>query len=141
MTNTSVVPSTPQAAKLPVTVDTRGRVRTSREQRRLILAEFERSGVSAIEFARRSGLKYSTLAGWRHRHRRSPRPGRLRPVRLLEAVLPTASLAASSLPALTALPALPVLLPGGARLEIGCAAQLPLAVALLRELEKPAAAC
>ena len=51
------------AAKLPVTVDTRGRVRTSREQRRLILAEFERSGVSAVEFSRRSGLKYSTLAG------------------------------------------------------------------------------
>ena len=87
---TSLTTSTPQAAKLPVTVDTRGRVRTSREQRRLILAEFERSGVSAVEFARRSGLKYSTLAGWRHRHRRSHRPGRVRPVRLLEAVLPTA---------------------------------------------------
>jgi transposase-like protein len=133
---TSLVTATPQAAKLPVTVDTRGRVRTSREQRRLILDEFERSGVSAVEFARRSGLKYSTLAGWRHRHRRSHRPGRLHPVRLLEAVLPTAPL-----PASTALPALPVLLPGGARLEIACAAQLPLAVALLRELGKPAAAC
>jgi transposase-like protein len=130
---TSLTTSTPQAAKLPVTVDTRGRVRTSREQRRLILAEFERSGVSAVEFARRSGLKYSTLAGWRHRHRRSHRPGRVRPVRLLEAVLPTAPV-----PSLTALP---VLLPGGARLEIACAAQLPLAAALLRELEKPAAAC
>jgi len=133
ITNTSAVTSTPQAAKLPVTVDTRGRVRTSREQRRLILAEFERSGVSAVEFARRSGLKYSTLAGWRHRHGRSHRPGRLRPVRLLEAVLPTAPV-----PSLTALP---VILPGGARLEIACAAQLPLAAALLRELEKPAAAC
>jgi len=130
ITNTSAVTSTPQAVKLPVTVDTRGRVRTSREQRRLILAEFERSGVSAVEFARRSGLKYSTLAGWRHRHRRSHRPGRLRPVRLLEAVLPTAPLTA-----------LPVILPGGARLEIACAAQLPLAAALLRELEKPAGAC
>jgi transposase-like protein len=127
---TGVATSIPQAAKLPVTVDTRGRVRPSREQRRLILAEFERSGVSAVEFARRAGLKYSTLAGWRHRHRRSHRPGRLRPVRMLEAVLPTAPLSA-----------LTVLLPGGARLEIACAAQLPLAVALLRELEKPAAAC
>jgi hypothetical protein len=78
-------------------------------------------------------LKYSTLAGWRHRHRRSHRPGHLRPVRLLEAVLPTAPV-----PLLTALP---VILPGGARLEIACAAQLPLAAALLRELEKPAAAC
>jgi transposase-like protein len=133
MTTTGIATSTPQAAKLPVTVDTRGRVRTSREQRRLILDEFERSGVSAVEFARRSGLKYSTLAGWRHRHRRSHRPGRLRPVRLLEAVLPTAPV-----PSLTALP---VILSGGARLEIACAAQFPLAAALLRELEKPAAAC
>ncbi len=133
MTNAGVATSTSAVAKLPVTLDTRGRVRTSREQRRLILDEFERSGVSAVEFARRSGLKYSTLAGWRHRHRRSKRPGPVRPVRLLEAVLPT-----SSLPAMATLP---VLLPGGARLEIACTAQLPLAAALLRELEKPAAAC
>ena len=131
MTNTGVATSTPAAAKLSVTIDTRGRVRTSREQRRLILDEFERSGVSAVEFARRSGLKYSTLAGWRHRHRRSKRSGPVRPVRLLEAVLPTAPL--------PALATLPVLLPGGARLELSCAAQLPLAVALIRELEKPAA--
>ena len=128
---TGVVTSTPAAAaKLQVTIDTKGRVRTSREQRRLILDEFERSGVSAVEFARRSGLKYSTLAGWRHRHRRSKRPGPVRPVRLLEAVLPDSSRPAPA--------ALPVLLPGGARLELSCAAQLPLAAALFRELEKPA---
>lgn len=133
MTNTGVATSPAQAAKLPVTIDTKGRVRTSREQRRLILDEFERSGVSAVEFARRAGLKYSTLAGWRHRHRRSKRSGTVRPVRLLEAVLPAASM---PVPA-----ALPVLLPGGARLELTCAAQLRLAAALLRELEKPAAAC
>lgn len=134
MTTTVMVAGAAQAAKLPVTLDTRGRVRTSREQRRLILDEFERSGVSAVEFARRSGLKYSTLAGWRHRHRRSKRSGPVRPVRLLEAVLP-----ASSVPALSAQPALPVLLRGEVRLEIGCAAQIPLAAALIRELEKPAA--
>jgi hypothetical protein len=40
------------APKLPVTMDTKGRVRTSKEQRRVILAEFERSGVSASRFAR-----------------------------------------------------------------------------------------
>ena len=141
MTNTGMAAavsaaSAPQAAKLPVTVDSRGRVRTSREQRRLILDEFARSGMSAVEFARRSGLKYSTLAGWRHRHHHSKRPGRPQPVRLLEAVLP-----ASSLPALSARTVLPVWRPGGARLEIGCAAQLPLAVALIRELEKSTAAC
>lgn len=132
-TTTSLATSAPPAAKLPVTVDTRGRVRTTKEQRRLILDEFERSAVSAAEFARRSGLKYSTLAGWRQRHRRAKRPRRLRPMRLLEAVLPTLPRPVS--------PGLTVFLPGGARLEIHCAAQLPLAVTLLRELEKPTAAC
>jgi len=42
-------------------------VRTSKEQRRQFLDEFGRSGVSAVAFARRSGVKYSTLAGWRQR--------------------------------------------------------------------------
>ena len=57
-------------------------------------------------------------------------------MRLPEAVLP-----AASMPALSARPALPVLLPGGARLELSGTAQLRLVAALLRELEKPAAAC
>jgi hypothetical protein len=50
-------------AKLPGTLGPQGRVRTSPEQRRVILAEFERSGLSAVRFAQRTGLKYSTLAG------------------------------------------------------------------------------
>ena len=36
-------------------------------QRQTILAEFECSGVSAVQFAQRTGLKYSTLAGWLQR--------------------------------------------------------------------------
>jgi hypothetical protein len=54
----------PVMPSLPVAVDTKGRVRASKEQRRVILVEFERSGVSAAQFAKRTGLKYSTLAGW-----------------------------------------------------------------------------
>jgi hypothetical protein len=42
---------------VPVTVDTKGRVRVSKEQRGIILAEFERSGVSAAECAIRSQLR------------------------------------------------------------------------------------
>lgn len=114
------------AAKLPVTVDTKGRVRTSREQRRLLLAEFERSGVSAAEFARRTGLKYSTFAAWVQRYRRTKRPVRNAPVRLLEAVLTTPTPAT----------VLTVLLPGGARLEVREAGQVPLAAALVHALEK-----
>jgi transposase-like protein len=118
--------ATSSAAKLPVTLDTQGRVRTTREQRRVILAEFERSGMSAAEFARRTGLKYSTFALWVQRCRRTKRPARKAPVRLLEAVLTTATPAS----------VLTVLLPGGARLEVREAGQIPLAAALVHALGK-----
>ena len=57
-------------AKLPVTLDTEGRVRPPREQRRVILTEVKRSGISAAQFARRTGLKYSTFAYWLQRYAR-----------------------------------------------------------------------
>lgn len=116
------------APKLPVTVDTKGRMRTSKEQRRLILAEFEGSGISAAQFARRIGVKYSTFAGWAQRYRRTKRPGAKSPVRLLEAAV----VAPASLDS-----ALVLELPGGSRLEICEARQVPLAAALARALEKP----
>ena len=113
--------------KLPVTVDTKGRVRTSKEQRRVILAEFARSGLSATQFARQTGLKYSTFALWVQRYRRTKRSGRQPPVRLLEAVVtPAPSLAAVL-----------VQLPGGAHLELREVSQVPLVVALVRALENP----
>ena len=111
--------------KLPVTMDTKGRVRTSKEQRRVILAQFENSGMSAAQFAQRTGLKYSTFAAWVHRHRRTKRRDRRPPVRLLEAVVASAPLS----------PGLLVQLPGGARLEIREPGQVPLVAALLRGLE------
>jgi hypothetical protein len=114
------------AAKLTVTLDTKGRVRTTREQRRVILGEFERSGLSAAEFARRSGLKYSTFALWVQRYRQSKRPARKMPVRLLE-VVPTTS---------TPTTVLTLLLPGGVRLEVREVGQLPLAAALVHALTK-----
>jgi len=116
-----------EMAKLPVTMDTKGRVRTSREQRRVILAEFERSGLSVTGFARRAGLKYSTFAAWIQRYRRAKRPARKSPVRLLEAVV------AAEPPG----PGLQVQLPGGARLELREASQVALTAALLRALEQP----
>ena len=131
MTTTSQSDSVPalaaaSAAKLPVTVDTQGRVRTTREQRRLLLAEFERSGLSATQFARRTGVKYSTFAAWVQRYRRTKRPARKAPLRLVEAVLTSATPAT----------VLTVLLPGGARLEVRAAGQVPLAAALVHALAK-----
>ena len=111
--------------KLPVTLDTQGRVRTSKAQRRVILAQFEHSGMSAAQFARQTGLKYSTFALWVQRYRRTKRPDRKSPVRLLEAVVAAAPQS----------PTLLVQLPGGARLEIREAGQVPLVAALLRALE------
>ena len=68
-------------------MDTKGRVRASKEQRRMILAEFERSGVSAAQFAKVTGLKYSTFAAWVQHYRRSQPAKRARQVRLLEATV------------------------------------------------------
>jgi transposase-like protein len=113
--------------KLPVTADTKGRLRASKEQRRVILAKFEESGLSAAQFAQRTGLKYSTFAAWVHRYRRVKRPERKPAIRLLEAVIAPAAPA----------PGLQLHLPNGARLEISDASQIPLAAALVRALEKP----
>lgn len=132
MTSTidSDLPAVPTAAvvpKLSVTLDPKGRLRTTKPQRRVILAEFQRSGLSAAQFAKRSGLKHSTFAVWVQRERRRRAPGRKPPVRLLEAVV-------SPAPAPSALW---VQLPGGAQLELRAANQIPLVIALMRALEKP----
>jgi transposase-like protein len=118
--------ASPPIQSVPVTLDAQGRVRASKEQRRVILAEFERSGVSAARFAKLTGLKYSTLAGWLQRYGRTKPPGRARQVRLLEAVVEQAQ------PPM----ALVVELPGGARVGISHVKQVSLAVSLLRGLEK-----
>jgi lambda repressor-like predicted transcriptional regulator len=117
---------------VPVTVDTKGRVRTSKEQRCDILAGFERSGVSAAEFAKQSGIKYSTFAGWLQRHRRAKPKGQPSVMRLLEAVVEqTQGGAASSASSVM------VRLAGGTQIEITDAKQIPLAAALVRALVWP----
>lgn len=112
--------------QLPVALDSRGRVRVTPEQRRVILAELARSGASLPKFAQRTGLKYSTLAAWVARARRAKRSSSPPPVRLLEAVV-------SPPPPL----ALQVQLPGGAHLELRALSQVALVAALVRALEKP----
>jgi transposase-like protein len=117
-----------EVENVPVTLDSKGRVRASMEQRQIIIAEYERSGVSAAQFARRAGLKYSTFAGWLARYRRSKAQSGSRAVRLLEAVVEGSSGDKK---------ALVLELPGGARMEIKDAQEAALAGALLRTLAKP----
>jgi len=51
-------------------VDTRGRVRTSREKQEAILDELERNGMPGRQFARHVGVKYPTLMSWAQRRKR-----------------------------------------------------------------------
>lgn len=128
----AMITTSSSSAFLPqvrATMDTKGRVRTSVEQRRLILAEFERSGLSVVEFAKRAGLKYSTLAAWVLRERRSKPRSQAQPVRLLEAIVDPPQSGTSS--------SLILQLPGGARLEIQNVQQAVLAAELVRSLAKP----
>jgi len=120
--------SSSSLAQVAVTMDTKGRVRTSVEQRRIILAEFERRGLSAAQFAKRSGLKYSTLAAWVLRERRSKTTIPAPAVRLLEAVVGPAQGGTTA--------TLILQLPGGARLEVNNTQQAALAAELVRSLAK-----
>lgn len=116
--------------KVPVTADSSGRLRVSKAQRRDILAALARSGESLPRFARRTGLKYSTLANWVQRSRRSKRSGREPRLRLLEAVVESSQVAAVG-------PPLVLRLPGGVHLEVADEKQAVLAAILVRALTKP----
>jgi transposase-like protein len=116
--------------KVPVTADTKGRLRVSKAQRRDILAALARSGESLPQFARRTGLKYSTLANWVQRSRGSKPSGRSPRLRLLEAVVEPSQVAAAG-------SALVLQLPGGVRLEVTDERQATLAAMLVRALAKP----
>ena len=136
---TSLSVATAQGSLLKL--DTRGRVRTSKERRQAILAEFDHSGVSGAQFAKLTGLRYSTFAGWVSRQRkaraepqvtkRSVAPTQRAPRRWVEATMdpPTPS------------PGLRVQLPGGVQLELTSPAQVPLVVALVQGLQPRAARC
>ena len=114
----SPVASATVMPKLPVIADTKGRLRVTRAQRRDILAAFGRSGESLPRFARRIGIKYSTLARWVQLSR--PKlSGRKPPVRLLEAVV-------ESSPVIAAGSLLVLQLPGGVRVDVADEKQAPL---------------
>jgi len=115
--------------KVPVTADTKGRLRVSKAQRRDILAALAHSGESLPRFARRTGLKYSTLANWVQRSRRSKPSGRPPRLRLLEAVVDSAQVAEVGT-------ALVLQLPNGVRLEVTNDSQVALAAMLVQALAK-----
>jgi hypothetical protein len=121
--------------------DVLGRVKTPRERREALLAEFDQSGMSGQKFAAWAGIKYPTWASWVQKRRKeagqtSPpkgRPKRNIPVRWLEAVVAKNGPVPESAPSGTA--GIIVQGPVGVRIEINHAQQVSLAVQLLRELD------
>jgi hypothetical protein len=116
--------------KLPVIADTKGRLRVSQAQRRDILTALVRSGEGLPQFARRTGLKYSTLANWVKHSGRGKRWGRPPRLRLLEAVVESPQAAATG-------PLLVLQLPGGVRVEVADEKQAVLAAVLVQALTQP----
>ena len=135
---TTTTDASADSPSLILKTDVRGRVLTPAVRRQQLLDEFERSGLSGAKFAQLSGVKYQTFANWvqrRRRERQSPATNsnsKAQPVAWLEAVVQEAQKAEPALPG-----ALILHLPGGIRAELSSSREIPLAVALMRALEKP----
>jgi transposase len=118
--------------------DVLGRVKTPRERREALLAEFDRSGMSGQKFAAWAGIKYATFAHWRQQRRKqqgkASKPPRKSPVRWLEAVVTNPTPVQESARSKTV--GILVHGPGGVWIEINEARQVSLAVQLLRELKR-----
>ena len=107
-------------------VDRRQRVRRTAAQQAGLLAEYQRSGVSAAEFARLSGINYQTLCGWLRRCRPLADPVASTPtVKWVEAVRAEAPVG------------LKLQFPGGAWTEVGDEHQVALAAKLVQALAHP----
>jgi len=130
-----------QTSEPIIRTDVLGRIKTPAARREQLIDEFERSGLSGCKFAELAGLKYQTFATWVQKRRRkngtyaklpAKRSQRADSVRWLEAVVQEAQDSKAGLKESIVLE-----LRGGGRVELSHAKQLPLAAALLRELESP----
>jgi hypothetical protein len=128
-----------------VKVDRIGRIKTPRERREALLAEFDRSGMSGQQFAKWAGIKYGTFITWVQKRRRKGAPGQAEDkpvaaggnaeVRWVEAVMENATAKKSELN--TNATVMIVQVPGGVRLELGEERHVLWAAKLLRHLDVP----
>ena len=130
---------------LIVKVDRIGRIKTPRERREALLAEFDRSGMSGQQFAKWAGIKYGTFITWVQKRRRKGAPGQAEDkpvatgakseVRWVEAVMEKAAAKKSE-----ANPNATVMIvhgAGGVRLELSEERHVLWAAKLLRHLDVP----
>lgn len=110
--------------------DTRGRIRTPAARREVLVAEFERSGLSARRFAALAGVRYNTF--WTWLKSRSRRVGG-KPARKAAGKPKFVEVKLEAAPPRPAC-ALLVSLPGGAVLSLTEAGQVPLAAELIKAL-------
>ena len=128
-----------------VKTDRIGRIKTPRQRREALLAEFDQSGMSGAQFAKWAGIKYGTFITWVQKRRRkageSQADAGLAPagskseVRWLEAVMENATANKSH-----ANPNATVMIvqgPGGVRLELSEERHVLWAAKLLRHLDVP----
>jgi hypothetical protein len=128
-----------------VKIDRIGRVKTPRERREALLAEFDQSGMSGAQFAKWAGIKYGTFITWVQKRRRKGAPGKAEDelvptgtkaeVRWVEAVMEKATTKKS-----TANPNATVMIvqgAGGVRLELSEERHVLWAAKLLRHLDVP----
>jgi hypothetical protein len=94
--------------------------RTAAAQRAQLLAAFDRSGLSASDFARQQGIHYTTFCGWRQRRDRTKASPAFVQVELASPAPPSEL----------------VIEMGAARLRVVSVAQLPLAARLLQILQE-----
>jgi hypothetical protein len=120
--------------------DVRGRVLVSPVRREALLDEFEKSGSSAMRFARLAGIKYPTFANWVQQRRKQRAEVKLEQgeacatkdgasggvLRLFEAVVEDGGEEQGRREG-----AMRIELPGGCRLSIGAPSELPLAAELV----------
>jgi transposase-like protein len=113
-----------------VKTDARGRIRYTAERREAIVAEFGRSGLSAVKFASLAGVKYQTLAGWIARAKKAASHNTRAPVRWVEAVVDSPVLGGKPGQA-------PVVvhLTGNMKVELASETQVELVVRLIRGLQ------
>jgi len=125
-----------------VKVDRIGRIKTPRERREALLAEFDRSGMSGQQFAKWAGIKYGTFITWVQKRRRKSvvaatgdnAEGK-EEVRWVEAVMEKATTAKPASSPATG--ALIVHGANGLRLELSEEHHVLWAAKLLRHLEVP----
>jgi hypothetical protein len=124
--------------------DAVGRVSYTEGQREALLDEFERSELKGVQFARAAGVKYQTFAHWVQQRRhdrgdygRGPKV-RCAALRLVEAVVAAPQAGPGQAASLEpGCGPLEVLLPGGAKVQLGHASQVPLVAQLLQALRPP----